>query len=140
MKIFKRIPSGKSILIPNIQKNYPARGNRAQRFRGACLAFCLLVILSIPTHSPEAGNIENFGSDVLVVSGVVRDAQKKPLKGAALRFFLDGREIGLKGEVTSSTGGRYEAELSLPKGTLTRAKIEIEVCKPSYRKSVSIRE
>ena len=69
---------------------------------------------------------------------MITDAQKKPVKDAELLFFLNGQKIELKEEITSLKGGKYEAELTFPKGILPGAKIEIEAQKPSYKISERI--
>jgi Na+/H+ antiporter NhaD/arsenite permease-like protein len=101
-------------------------------------ALCLLLIVSIPAHGLGAGDTGNTGSDILVVAGMITDAQKKPVKDAELLFFLNGQKIELKEEITSLKGGKYEAELTFPKGILRGAKIEIEAQKPSYKISERI--
>ena len=98
-------------------------------------SLCLLLIVFIPAHGLGAGDAGNTGYDILVVAGIITDAQKKPVKDAELSFFLNDQKVELKEELTSLKGGRYEAELSFPRGTLPDAKIEIEVWKPSYKNS-----
>ncbi len=99
---------------------------------------CLMLIVLIPAHSLGAGDAGNAGSDILIVAGIITDEQKKPVKDAELSFFLNGQKIVLKDEISSLKGGRYEAELTLPKGVLPGAKVEIEVQKPSYKISERI--
>jgi len=101
------------------------------------LIFALLVFMSAFTvfHSPvaEAASETSTPSDVLVVSGKVTNLQGKPVKEAALTFFVNGRQIETDEEVTTSEAGGYKAELVLPGGTLPEAKVEIAAHKPSYK-------
>ena len=101
-------------------------------FRLSLRSLCLLLIVFIPANGLAAGDA---GSDILIVAGVITDEQKKPVKDAELWFFFNGQKIELKEEISSWKGGRYEAELILPKGALPGAKVEIEVRKPSYKSS-----
>lgn len=101
------------------------------------LALALLVFMAVPAGflSHAAESTVNTASDTLIVSGTVTNAHGKPVKEAALTFFVNGKEIRIEEEVTTSKAGRYEAEIKLPRGTLPGGKLEIEVHKPSYRKS-----
>jgi Na+/H+ antiporter NhaD/arsenite permease-like protein len=74
-------------------------------------------------------------SDILVVSGTITNDQGKPLKEVSLQFFLNGRKIAIEEEVTTSKSGRYEAEMTLPKGALTEARVEMDAEKPSFKSS-----
>jgi Na+/H+ antiporter NhaD/arsenite permease-like protein len=96
-------------------------------------SFYTLFVATAPAYGLTASDINDAGSDVLIVSGIITDAQKKPVKGAELCFFLNGQQIDLKEEIASVKGGRYKAELLFPKGVLPGAKVEIEVRKPSYK-------
>ena len=74
-------------------------------------------------------------SDILVVSGTITNDQGKPLKEVSLQFFLNGKKIHIEEEVTTSKSGRYEAEMTLPKGALTGARVEMDAEKPSFKSS-----
>ncbi len=74
-------------------------------------------------------------SDVLVVTGTITNDQGKPLKDVILQFFINGKKIHIEEEVTTSKSGGYKAELTLPKGSLAGAKIQIEAEKPSFKNS-----
>jgi Na+/H+ antiporter NhaD/arsenite permease-like protein len=74
-------------------------------------------------------------TDILVVTGTITNDQGKPLKDVTLQFFLNGKKIHIKEEVTTSISGGYKAELTLPKGSLAGAKIQIEAEKPSFKNS-----
>jgi len=71
--------------------------------------------------------------DILVVSGTVTNAQGKPIKEAVITFFVNGQKLEMEEEVGTSKSGGYEAELSLPRGTLPGAKVELEAGKPSFK-------
>jgi Na+/H+ antiporter NhaD/arsenite permease-like protein len=72
-------------------------------------------------------------SDILTVSGVITDAQKKPVKDAEITFFIDGKKQVVKEEVTTSKGGQYIVDLELPAGTIPGARVEMEASRPSYK-------
>jgi Na+/H+ antiporter NhaD/arsenite permease-like protein len=74
-------------------------------------------------------------SDILVVSGTITNDQGKSLKEVSLQFFLNGKKIHIEEEVTTSKSGRYEAEMTLPKGALTGARVEMDAEKPSFKSS-----
>jgi len=122
----------------NTQGNDPRNDKQMHIFNLVLRSLCLLLIVFIPAHGLGADDAGNTGSDILIVAGLITDAQKKPVIDAELRFFLNGQTIELKEEITSLKGGRYEAELTFPKGTLPGVKIEIEVQKPSYKISERI--
>jgi Na+/H+ antiporter NhaD/arsenite permease-like protein len=101
------------------------------------LILVVFVFMSSPAASrclaAEAGGGTSTPSDVLIVTGTVTNSQGKPIKDAELTFFVNGKKMEIKEEVTTSKAGRYEAELILPRGTLPEAKVEIEAHKPSYK-------
>lgn len=77
-------------------------------------------------------------SDILIVSGTVNNVQGKAVKEVGLHFFLNGEEVALEEESTTSKAGRYEVEIKMPSGTLPGAKVEMEARKPSYKGSEKI--
>lgn len=74
-------------------------------------------------------------SDILIIAGTVSNTQGKPVKEVEIAVYVNGNEIHLEEEVTTSKAGRYEAELKLPLSTLPGGKVEIEAKKPSYKSS-----
>lgn len=74
-------------------------------------------------------------SDILVVTGTITNDQGKPLKDVTLQFFLNGKKIQIEEEINTSKSGGYKAELTLPKGSLAGAKVQIEAEKPSFKNS-----
>jgi Na+/H+ antiporter NhaD/arsenite permease-like protein len=72
-------------------------------------------------------------SDILTVSGVIADAQKKPVKDAEITFFINGTKQVVKEDVTTSKGGQYIVDLELPAGTLPGARVEVQASRPSYK-------
>jgi Na+/H+ antiporter NhaD/arsenite permease-like protein len=123
------LPHGKTVLKLAIIKHIS---------RLLLRSLCLALLVTIPSYGFDAWDVGNTGPDVLIISGIITDTQKKPLKDAELRFFLNGQKVEMKEEITSSKGGRYVAKLSFPKGTLPAAMIEIEVRKPSYKNTERI--
>ncbi len=101
----------------------------------------LIFVTPVAPTSPlaaEAGSGKTVSSDLLIVSGTVTNSQGKPVKEVELSFFVNGKKIAIPEEVTTSKAGRYEAELTLPRGTLPEAKVEITARKPSYRATSAI--
>ena len=98
---------------------------------GALLLW-LMVMGIVPMTLAQTGG---GPSDILVVSGTITNDQGKPLKEVSLQFFLNGEKIAIEEEVTTSKSGRYEAELTFPKGALTGARVEMDAEKPSFKSS-----
>jgi Na+/H+ antiporter NhaD/arsenite permease-like protein len=89
-----------------------------------------LFMIAFPVAEPT----DSFAaSDILTVSGIIADAQKKPVKDAGITFFINGNKQVVKEEVTTSKAGQYIVDLELPAGTLPGAKVEMEASRPSYR-------
>jgi Na+/H+ antiporter NhaD/arsenite permease-like protein len=108
--------------------------------RLACLVvfpLCLFFITVFPCWGSEA-TTPSAPSDILIVSGTVNNAQGKPIKEVELSFFVNGRKVGLEEPATTSKAGRYEAELTFPRGTVPAAKVEVEAEKPSFAPSERI--
>ena len=98
----------------------------------------LIVFLCVAAFS-IVEPVDSFAaSDSLTVSGVISDAQKKPVKDAEITFFINGNKQVVKEEVTTSKGGQYIVDLELPAGTLPGAKVEMEARRPSYKASERI--
>jgi len=98
---------------------------------------CLTIVFSFfafPCFGTEAQKVSG-PSDFLTVSGAVKDAQGKPLKEAFVSIYVDGRKLEMPEETTSSNSGKYEVESAIPRGTLPKAKLEIEVSKPAFKSS-----
>lgn len=104
------------------------------------LSLLLLVSLTtaMPTLATDSQRVAPNPGDTLIVSGTITNAQGKPIKEVSIVFFVDDREIELEEEVTTSKAGRYEAEITLPTGTLPGARISMEARKPSYANSGKI--
>ncbi len=99
-----------------------------------CVA-ALLALTVAPAEEAAAAWAPGDPSDTLVISGTVTNAQGKPIKEVEIDILMDGKKVHLEEETTTSKAGRYEAEVTLPAGTLPGAKVEIEARKPSYRSS-----
>jgi len=98
------------------------------------LSTLLILILAVPfaaAENPKAG----APGDLLIVSGTISDAQKKPLKDAELSFYIGGKKIELGDEVATGKNGAYKAEIPLPAGSLSGAVVEVEAEKASFRNS-----
>ncbi|MFO7598963.1 MAG: ArsB/NhaD family transporter [Candidatus Desulfacyla sp.] len=72
--------------------------------------------------------------DVLIVTGTITNAQGKGVKEAAIRFFIDGKEME-GNELLSENRGTYKAEFLIPKGSLSSVKVAMDIQKPCYEGS-----
>jgi Na+/H+ antiporter NhaD/arsenite permease-like protein len=72
-------------------------------------------------------------TDILIVSGTITNVQEKPIKEVNLHFTINGKEVELAKEVTTSKAGRYEAEIPVPSGLLPAARVELTGDKPCYK-------
>ncbi len=98
------------------------------------LSTLLILILTVPfaaAENPKAG----APGDLLIVSGIISDAQKKPLKDAELSFYIGGKKVELGDEVATGKNGAYKVEIPLPSGSLSGAVVEVEAEKASFQNS-----
>jgi Na+/H+ antiporter NhaD/arsenite permease-like protein len=72
-------------------------------------------------------------TDILIVSGTITNIQGKPIKEVNLHFTINGKEVELAEEVTTSKAGRYEAEIPVTRGLLPAARVELTGDKPCYK-------
>ena len=98
------------------------------------LSTLLILILAVPFAAAENPKTGAPG-DLLIVSGTISDAQKKPLKDAELSFYIGGKKIELGDEVATGKNGAYKVEIPLPAGSLSGAVVEVEAEKTSFRNS-----
>ncbi|MEN6439550.1 MAG: SLC13 family permease [Syntrophobacter sp.] len=104
---------------------------------------CFLVILlsaalSFAVNSSSCGAQESKApplSDELIITGTVKNSHGKPLKDATISVFMDGRQLKTEEMVKVSGSGTFQAELSVPAGSLANGKVELEITKPSYKSS-----
>jgi len=95
----------------------------------------ILMILFLAVPAPAADDPKAGGEgDLLIVSGVITDAQKKPLKDAELIFYVGGKKVELA-EVATGKNGAYKVEIPLPAGALPGAVVEVEAEKASFKHS-----
>ncbi|MFH1481791.1 MAG: hypothetical protein ABIG67_11020 [Pseudomonadota bacterium] len=103
------------------------------------IGIVLLLILAIfMTEVPCWGTQESQASgpgDVLIVSGTITNAQGKGIKEATIEFFIDGKKMEIEKELLSENRGTYKTEFFLPQGTLSGAKVAMDVKKPCYEDS-----
>jgi Na+/H+ antiporter NhaD/arsenite permease-like protein len=110
-----------------------------KKMRSLALLFSLIIFSLIMwmTASPATGaeGTEHpvVPSDVLTVSGVVTNAQGKPVKEVELDFYVNGKKVEMEEEVLTGKIGMYAAEIRLPHGTLPGATVTVEASKPSYK-------
>jgi len=103
------------------------------------LLVLLLVFLPVGTLTVQCLWAEepkaSAPQDILLISGTITNPQGKGVKDALFVFYLNDNEIKPEKEITSNPDGTYEAELRLPKGSLQKGKLALEVSKRSYKSS-----
>jgi len=103
---------------------------------GMTLVLSILLILMVAVPVAAAENPKAGGpGDLLIVSGIISDAQKKPLKDAELSFYVGGKKIEPAEEVSTGKNGAYKVEIPLPSGSLSGSVVEVEAEKASFRSS-----
>ena len=91
------------------------------------LAVSVLTATALAAPAPAPG-------DRLVISGVIKNAQGKPVKEAEVEFLVNGQHVKAMGEeVTTGKAGAFVAELQLPAGTLPGGRVEVTAHKASWR-------
>jgi Na+/H+ antiporter NhaD/arsenite permease-like protein len=100
----------------------------------ALLGALMALITTLPVFATETRKAPVPG-DIVIVAGTVTNSQGKPIKEVGLSFFINGKAIELEEEVTTSRAGRYEAEITLPSGTISGGRMEVVAQKPCYRSS-----
>jgi len=98
------------------------------------LSILLILMLALPVVAAEVPKAGGPG-DLLIVSGIISDAQKKPLKDAELSFYVGGKKIELAEEIATGKNGAYKVEIPLPAGSLPGAVVEVEAEKASFKNS-----
>ncbi len=93
------------------------------------ILFCTPVLVS----GEEGKTAVPDAKDLLIISGVIQNAHGKPVKDTGLEFLMNGKTIELGKEITTSDSGVYEAEISLPAGTIPGSQIEVVAKKSSYK-------
>ncbi len=93
------------------------------------------------THKNETPDQE---TELLHISGRILDTHKEPVKEAKIRVLINGKPVqvrlGSHGHQLYETfktenDGSYQIVAALPKGTLPKATIELEIFKPSFKKT-----
>ncbi len=98
--------------------------------RLACLVAILTTSLALAATPPEPPPPEG---DLLILSGLVKNAHGKPVHDAEIDVFLDGQPLAATEPITTATNGAFEAEFHLPWGTLANATLTIAAHRPSYK-------
>jgi Na+/H+ antiporter NhaD/arsenite permease-like protein len=101
---------------------------------GVFLLSFIVISLGVAAEVPKTPS----PSDIVIVAGTITNVQGKPIKEATLSFSLNGKEIELEEEVTTSKAGRYEAELKFSLGTFPSGKLDIAAKKPCYQSTERI--
>lgn len=99
------------------------------------LLLCIMSLVTISSGYGAQGAGNSNPADQLIISGTVKNEHGKPLKEAVLKIFVNGIPHKAQEEITVSSSGTFEVEISMPAGSLPGKKIEIEVMKPSYKSS-----
>ncbi|AEH22714.1 Citrate transporter [Thermodesulfobacterium geofontis OPF15] len=80
--------------------------------------------------------------DIFYISGRILDPHKEPVKEAELRILIDRKPHKLIVEhkevdkVLTSSHGTFQIEFHLPKGVIENTKIQLEIVKNSYKKTL----
>lgn len=80
--------------------------------------------------------------DKIHISGIIFDNHKEPVKEAEIKLLVDGKpykilkEHGKVDKVISSSHGTFQLDFQLPKGLIETGKIQLEIAKTSFKKTV----
>ncbi|MDN5380065.1 ArsB/NhaD family transporter [Thermodesulfobacterium sp.] len=80
--------------------------------------------------------------DKIHISGIILDNHKEPVKEAEIKLLVDGKpykilkEHGKLDKVISSSQGTFQLDFQLPKGLIETGKIQLEIAKTSFKKTV----
>ncbi|QER42949.1 ArsB/NhaD family transporter [Thermodesulfobacterium sp. TA1] len=80
--------------------------------------------------------------DIFYISGKIIDSHKEPVKETEIRLLVDGKPHKLIVEdkeidkTVTSSQGTFQIEFHLPKGVIEKAKIQLEIVKSSYKKTL----
>ena len=103
--------------------------------KGIVFILGLLVLVSM-TNLCWSGEKVNAGpSDYLLLSGTVNNQQGKGVKEVRVAVLVNGKEMHVPEEVVTSSSGSFHVKLTLPRGALPGAKVELELTKASYEPS-----
>ena len=109
--------------------------------------FIILFFLAFLSNIPIL-NISAFAEkpqkdlDIFYISGRILDPHKEPVKEAELRILIDRKPHKLIVEhkevdkVLTSSHGTFQIEFHLPKGVIENTKIQLEIVKNSYKKTL----
>lgn len=107
---------------------------------GAVLAVCLFVFLGGQALASE----EVAKGDVFFISGTIMDSHKEPVREARVKVVVNGQpqkvmaeHRGMEKTGTSSLG-TYQVEFTIPSGQIDTANLQLEIHKPSYRKTTVV--
>ena len=113
--------------------------NALARFRPGLL--CLLLLFCGAASALAADGPPSTGAPAarLIISGYIRDTHQEPVKGVAVRLWVNGREqhrrLGGHGEplVRSLADGTYLAEVPLARPLSPGARVTLELRKTSFK-------
>ncbi len=83
--------------------------------------------------SARAENGPGDETDVLIVSGSVLTSQGQGVKDASIHFSLAGKPLETAGDIVTDTSGAFDAELRVPRGSLTDGQVRYTVQRRSYK-------
>jgi Na+/H+ antiporter NhaD/arsenite permease-like protein len=96
-------------------------------------AFGLTILLLLTPNGFCSEPAQSPGpADTLIVSGTVANVQGKGIKESEIQLVVNGRKVEPREEISSSKEGHFKAVITLPRGSLPEAQIEIRASKPSY--------
>ena len=101
----------------------------------------LLLLFSLSFFSNQSIASEEHHGDTFYISGSVFDSHTEPVKEAHIKLLVNGQprkmlfEHKLQYEIDTSSHGTYHAEFNLSPEQAESANIQLEVSKPSFRKT-----
>uniref|UniRef100_A0A7C4NTI4 TRAP transporter large permease subunit n=1 Tax=Thermodesulfobacterium geofontis TaxID=1295609 RepID=A0A7C4NTI4_9BACT len=102
------------------------------------ILFFLSFLLNISAFAEEVQK----DLDIFYISGKILDPHKEPVNEAEIRIFVNGKPHKLIAEhkevdkVLTSSHGTFQIEFHLPKGVIENTKIQLEIVKNSYKKTL----
>jgi Na+/H+ antiporter NhaD/arsenite permease-like protein len=100
-----------------------------------------VLLFSISLYSNQSIASEEHTGETFFISGNIVDSHTEPVKEAHIKLMVNGQphkmlfEHKLKYEIDTSSHGSYHAEFKLSPEQAESANIQLEVSKPSFRKT-----
>lgn len=109
--------------------------SKTVKFIGMRIALMGIILICLSPCIAIGSPQRSGPADILIVTGTVTNAQGKGVKEAIVGLFVDGKRVEFEHEHVTENLGTYKAEIVLPPGTLSIAKVAVSVRKPCYEDS-----